>query len=255
MNSRYGDIPEEIVDDVLELASNYYQKAESSYSLDMLQEAGSEVQIPPEFVKKALKEVQRQHQLKVEQQQKAKEQRQMFVYASAGLAALIFAWGIITYNSISGSVQEVDSRWAQIENQLQRRTDLIPQLVNLAQTQAGMEQELIDKLVQARQLYLEADNTTTQQEAIAAVNGAISQFNLYAGTNPQLQSSQAFQNLSYEVAGTENRITVERMRYNQAVRDYNQKINSFPNSLIAGLGGFGDRSFFEVQANSSPGSQ
>ena len=248
MDRPQENIPEEMVDDVLELASNYYQEAQSSYSLSSLQEAGSEVQIPPEFIAKALKEIQYQRQLGVEQQQKTKEQQQLFVYISAGVAVLIFLWGIISYNSITGSVQEVDSRWAQIENQLQRRTDLIPQLVNLAQTQAGIEQELIDKLVQARQSYLKADNATTKKEAIAAVNGAINQFNLYAGTSPQLQSSQAFQNLSYEVAGTENRIAVERMRYNQAVRDYNQKINSFPNSLIAGLSGFTNRSFFEVQA-------
>jgi LemA protein len=88
--------------------------------------------------------------------------------------------------------------------------------------------------------------------ALTTVNNAIQQFNQYAASNPQLQSSQAFTNLQYEMAGTENRIATERMRYNQAVEVYNRKIQSFPNSIVAGLTGFKAESFFEAETKTAP---
>ena len=139
-----------------------------------------------------------------------------------------------------------------MENQLQRRTDLIPNLVSVTQAYAQHEKELISLLVQSRQAYLQAVTPEEQATAIVEVNRAIGRFRNYAATNPQLQSSQLFVNLQYELAGTENRLAVERMRYNRTVQDYNQKIQGFPNSIIAKALGFEKQSFFQANTADVP---
>ncbi|WP_246198710.1 LemA family protein [Sodalinema gerasimenkoae] len=161
-------------------------------------------------------------------------------------------WGIGAYNGLASRAQEVEGRWAQVENQLQRRADLIPNLVTVARSQAAAEQDLIERLERSRQAYLQAGGIGEKQAAIAEVEAAIGQFQDYVASNPELQTSQAFQNLSYEIAGTENRIAVERMRYNDAVQTYNRSLNQFPQSLIATLSGFDDKPYFQAQTHEVP---
>lgn len=252
MKDSNSQIPEDMAQEVLELASRYYSGSQNSYSLEQLQQAGSDVQIPPEFVEKAIQEVREKRRIEAKAQQAAEERQKTIQKVAAGVAAAIALWGIFTYNSLSSSASNVQGSWAQVENQLQRRADLIPNLISVARAQTAAEQETIALLMQSRESYLQAQNLQEKQAAITEINVAINRFNQAFATNPQLQSSQAFQNLSFELAGTENRIAVERMRYNQAVQAYNQKVGAFPNSLIAGLTGFSPKPFFAAENRDVP---
>lgn len=252
MKDSNSQIPEDMAPEVLELASRYYSGSQNSYSLEQLQQAGSDVQIPPEFVEKAIQEVREKRRIEAQQEQQAQERQKTLKKVAAGVAVVVALWGMFTYNSLSTSASNVEASWAQVENQFQRRADLIPNLVSLARVQTEAEQETIALLIQSRESYLQAQNLPEKQAAIADINVAINRFNQSLGTTPQLQSSQAYQNLSYELAGTENRIAVERMRYNQAVQAYNQKVGAFPNSLIAGLTGFSSKPFFAAENHDVP---
>ncbi|MDJ0535359.1 MAG: LemA family protein [Xenococcaceae cyanobacterium MO_207.B15] len=245
-------IPEDIASEVLDLASRYYAEQEKSYSDSELVEAATEAGIPAQFIEQAIKDVQAQHQQKLEQQKQVIKHRQMLLKISAAFLAAIALWNVWTYNSLSGAALKTEAAWAQVENQLQRRTDLIPNLVTVTQAYAQHEKELISLLVQSRQAYLQAVTPEEKATALVQINQAIGRFRDYAATNPELQSSQLFVNLQYELAGTENRLAVERMRYNRTVQDYNQKIQGFPNSLIAKALGFEKQSFFQATTADVP---
>ncbi|MCC5653132.1 LemA family protein [Nostoc sp. XA013] len=161
-------------------------------------------------------------------------------------------WTSWTYNSIQSSSIRTEAAWAQVENQLQRRADLIPNLVNMTQAYAKQEKELVSLLVRSREAYLQAVTPNEKAAATVQINQAINGFRNYAAANPQLQSSQMFINLQYELAGTENRLAVERMRYNQAVQAHNQKIYSFPNSLVTNIFGFQKKEFFQATNTDVP---
>jgi len=252
MNNPDKRIPENIAPEVLELAARNYANHTQSYSASELVAAGEEVDIPAKFVQQAILDVQAKHKQQQQQQQHLAHLRQKLLIAGTGVVAALSVWSIWTYNSISSSYSRVEAAWAQVENQLQRRADLIPNLVNVTQAYAKQEQELVNLLVRSRQTYLQA---TTPDEKVAAtvqVNQAIGRFRDYATVNPQLQSSQLFTNLQYELTGTENRLAVERMRYNQAVQAYNQQIQSFPNVLVANTLGFEKKDFFQVTNTNVP---
>ncbi|TVR07992.1 MAG: LemA family protein, partial [Phormidium sp. GEM2.Bin31] len=200
----------------------------------------------------ALQDVQAKKQQEQQQQQQSRERRKTVQWIAAGVAVIVSIWGMGAYNGLTSRAQEVEARWAQVENQLQRRADLIPNLVTVARSQAAAEQEVIDELERSRQAYLQAASIEEQQAAIAEVEAAIGQFQEAIARNPELQSSQAFQNLSYEIAGTENRIAVERMRYNQAVQTYNSQLSQFPQSLIANLASFENQPYFEATNTDAP---
>ena len=252
MSNQEIRIPENIASEVLELASRYYAEQNQSYSKSELVEAGKEVQIPTELIEQAIRDVQTQHQQKIEQQKQVQKQRQTILKISAGIFAAIAIWSIWTYNSFSSTALKTEAAWAQVENQLQRRADLIPNLVSVTQAYAQQEKDLVSLLIQSRQTYLQAVTPAEKRVAIVEVDRAIGRFREYAVTNPQLQSSQLFVNLQYELAGTENRLAVERMRYNRAVQAYNQKIQGFPNSLLAKALGLEKKSFFQATTTNVP---
>jgi LemA protein len=251
MNNPEVRIPEDIATEVLTLASRYYANQTQSYSVSELVQAGSEVQIPAEFIEQAIREIQAQREQQQEQQKRAYKQRQMLLKIGAGIVAVSALWSIWTYNFLSGEASNVEAAWAQVENQLQRRADLIPNLVSVTQAYAKHEQELVSLLVKSREAYWQAVTPNEKAAAIANVNQAIERFGDYAAANPQLKSSQLFINLQYEIAGTENRIAVERMRYNNAVQSYNQQIQQFPNSVLANTFGFKSKSFFHTTTTSA----
>ncbi|MUL35469.1 LemA family protein [Gloeocapsopsis dulcis] len=252
MNNQDKRIPEDIAPEVLELASRNYANHTQSYSASELVAAGKEVDIPAEFIQQAILDVQARHKKQQQQQQQLAHLRQRLLIAAAGMVAALSVWSVWTYNSISSSNSRVEAAWAQVENQLQRRADLIPNLVNVTQAYAEQEKELVTLLVRSRQAYLQATTPDQKVAATVQVNQAIDRFRDYATANPQLQSSQLFTNLQYELAGTENRLAVERMRYNQAVQAYNQKIQSFPNVLVANSLGFEKKDFFQATNTNVP---
>jgi LemA protein len=233
-------IPEKLVPRVFGIASQLYAQKNQEYSLQELVEAGAEANIPPEFIQQALQEIETKHVQSVEQKRKVS-------LILTGVAILLLLWSGWTYNSFSNAQQKVDTAWAQVENQLQRRTDLIPRLVTMTQTSTGQESPLADRLNQAHQSYLQAKSLTEKISAMNQVSGAITQMQASITHYPKLKSSPIFTNLQYEITGTENRIAVERMRYNQAVENYNQQITSFPNILLSAVFNFQTKPFFQVQ--------
>ncbi|MEO1395015.1 MAG: LemA family protein [Cyanobacteria bacterium J06634_5] len=243
-------IPEELVPSVLEKASRLYQgQAQSDdYSLAELMAAGSEVSLPPELIQQAYEQIQQEQIAEV--QQRAQQQKQLKIGGAIAAATLLLGglWVGGVHNSLSSQQTTVESKWAQVENQMQRRADLIPQLTQVAQAYADRESDVMRSLSNAREGFLTANTVTEQQAADEAMKRAISDFQIFAASSNELQSSELFINLQYEIAGTENRIATERMRYNEAVASYNQSVQRFPNGLVAGALGFEAQSFSE-QAN------
>ncbi|MDZ7958550.1 MAG: LemA family protein [Aulosira sp. DedQUE10] len=252
MNNPEKRIPENIASEVLELASRYYANQTQSYSAAELVVAGKEADIPAEFIQQAIRDVEAKHKQQLAEQKRLVNLRQRLLIIGAGIVAALTVWSGLTNNSLQRSTGKVEAAWAQVENQLQRRADLIPNLVNVTQAYAKQEKELVSLLVRSHQAYLQAATPNQKTDAIVQINQAIDRFRTYAAANPQLQSSQLFINLQYELAGTENRLAVERMRYNQAVQAYNQEIQSFPNSLVANTFGFEKKEFFQAKNRDIP---
>lgn len=151
-----------------------------------------------------------------------------------------------TYNQLVILDENVKTEWAQVENQLQRRYDLIPNLVETVKGYAEHEKETFIEVTNARSRVAGAQ---TQQEKIEANNtlsNALGRLLVVVEKYPELKANQNFLRLQDELAGTENRLSVERRRYNETVRTYNQKIRSFPVNLISGLFGFQRAELFEV---------
>lgn len=167
----------------------------------------------------------------------------LVVLAIVGLAAMSVMG---TYNQFVQMDEAVKAAWAQINNQLQRRADLIPNLVNTVKGYAAHESEVLEHLADARARLAGAKSP---QEALAAndqLSGALARLLVVVENYPQLKADQTFIRLMDELAGTENRIAVERRRYNEAVQAYNQARRRFPGSLVAGLFGFGEAAYFQV---------
>jgi len=155
------------------------------------------------------------------------------------LLALILGGSFVSRrNQMVAKRETVRSAWAQVDNVLQRRADLIPNLVETVKGFAAQEQTVFHDVASARSALLGAK---TPQEKIAAngqLDGALGRLLLIVENYPQLKSNENFLRLQDELAGTENRIAVERKRYNDAIQDYNTYIALFPNSIVASLGGF-----------------
>ncbi len=246
-NKENLNIPKEIAEEVLEVASQLLSETNNSYSLSELQEIGKEVEITPEIMTKALQKVEEKHRKIAIKQQKKQVKIKLFQKIGMGIGVIIILWSILIYNAISSSANKVKSAWAQVENQLQRKADLIPQLISLTEAQTQKELALIKLLNETYTNYQNAQTKTEKEIALNQINESLNSFNQYVLTNPQIQSSEIFKNLQYEIAGTENRIATERMRYNQAVEYYNNNIQSFPNILIASLTSFKQEDFFQAE--------
>src|SRR5213082_551145 len=161
------------------------------------------------------------------------------------LAALLGGCG---YNQIVALREQIDAAWAQVENQLQRRNDLIPNLIEVTRGYAAHERDIFVHVADARARLMSAGSRDEKIAAAGEVSTALGRLLAIAERYPDLKANQQFARLSDELAGTENRIAVERMRYNDAVRQYNAYIRSFPNVLYAGTMGFKPEKYFEAPA-------
>jgi Uncharacterized conserved protein len=141
-------------------------------------------------------------------------------------------------NQIVTQKEAMRAAWSQVDNVIQRRADLIPNLVNTVKGYASHEQKVFGDIAAARAQLMGARNPQERIAANAQVESALSRLLVIAENYPNLKADQQFLRLQDELAGTENRIAVERMRYNQAVQAYNTNIQIFPNSLVASLSGF-----------------
>ena len=151
-----------------------------------------------------------------------------------------------SYNRLVGMREGVDAAWAQVENQLQRRNDLIPNLVEVTKGYAAHEKEIFEAVANARSRLLAAGTRDEKIDAAAGLEGALGRLLAIAERYPDLKANTQFAKLSDELAGTENRIAVERMRFNDAVRAYNTAQRTFPTSLWASWFGFAPAKYFEA---------
>ncbi len=153
-----------------------------------------------------------------------------------------------SYNGLVSSNQAVDNAWGNIQADLQRRYDLIPNLVNTVKGYAKHENSVLEEVTRLRSQWGEAHTTDEQVKAANNLEGALGRLMVVVEKYPDLKANENFLRLQDELAGTENRIAVARMRYNQAVQDYNVKVQSFPSNLMASLGGFKVRdSYFKAE--------
>ncbi|OGS20526.1 MAG: LemA family protein [Elusimicrobia bacterium RIFOXYA2_FULL_39_19] len=141
------------------------------------------------------------------------------------------------YNRFVSLDEGITGAWAQVENQYQRRLDLIPNLVNSVKGYAKHEKELFTNIADARAKLAGAKTTNDKAKATGELDGAISRLLMIAENYPQLKANENFIRLQDELAGTENRIAVERQRYNQLVQSYNVLVKSFPSKIVASMAG------------------
>lgn len=151
-----------------------------------------------------------------------------------------------TYNELVTLDEGVKASWAQVENQLQRRMDLIPNYVETVKGYARHEKEVFLKVTEARAKVAGAGSISKKIAANNELTATLGRLLLVVERYPALKANQNFIRLQDELAGTENRIAVERRRYNEAVRSYNVRIRKFPTIILAGIFGFTRASFFEV---------
>ncbi len=165
-----------------------------------------------------------------------------------GLLLIVGGWISGQYNGLVREDQEVKTAWSQVENVLQRRFDLIPNLVETVKGYASHERETLEAVTNARAHVGSAGSVDEKITANNELSGALSRLLVVVENYPDLKANQGFIQLQDELAGTENRISVERGRYNQTAKVYNVKVKSFPTVLFAGAMGFKEAKLFEATA-------
>lgn len=167
---------------------------------------------------------------------------------------LLLVSGIGTYNDLVSKSENIGTAFSQIDNQLQRRNDLIPNLVETVKRYAKHENDVFTDIADARAKLAGAGNLTEQAKGDAALTNALSRLIAIAENYPELKANQNFIQLQDELAGTENRIAAARKDYNEAARDYNTSIRRFPTNLYANILGFEKADYFEADkdARSNP---
>lgn len=162
----------------------------------------------------------------------------------------IIAGLVSNYNGVVSLSEEVDNKFATIDTMLQRRADLIPNLVNTVKGYTNQEQAVIDSVTDARAKLAGANSVGEKANADQELSTALSNLLVVVENYPDLKSSQNFINLSDELAGTENRIATARKDYNDAVKEYNIKIKRFPTNIVSGMFGYGEKEYFQASEGS-----
>ena len=170
------------------------------------------------------------------------------VYVGLGIVAVIAIAVVILFNQLVGKRNMVNNGWADIDVQLKRRADLIPQLVTTVQGYAAHERQLFEDVIMKRNAAMQAgDNPGERGRKESALAAPVNKLLAVAEDYPDLKASENFTELQNELSDTENKIEMARRFYNGAVREMNVAVESFPGSLVAGLFGFGRRHFFEIE--------
>ncbi|MBO4751711.1 MAG: LemA family protein [Bacteroidales bacterium] len=184
----------------------------------------------------------------------------ILIVALVAIVAICVLWGVGVYNKLVNHDENVKEAWGQVENVYKRRADLIPQLVATVQGAANYEKGTLTEVVEARakatSVQVDANNLTEEnvaqfQKAQDNLTGALSRgLNVIVERYPELTATKGFQDLQVQLEGTENRIATERARFNETVAAYNKTIRRFPNSIIAGIGGFEKKGYFTAPEGS-----
>ncbi len=175
------------------------------------------------------------------------------------IVVLVVIWGFSGYNSLVKKEEAVKTAWAQVENQYQRRSDLIPNLVNTVKGYASHESETLESVIAARsratQMTVDPENLTPEavaqyQQAQGQVGAALGRLIMLQENYPDLKANQNFLELQAQLEGTENRISTERMRFNEATQAFNTSVRRFPTNILAGMFGFERLPLFEAAEGS-----
>lgn len=164
-----------------------------------------------------------------------------------GIIAVLLIGAVMSYNGLVSMNENVTGKWSQVENQLQRRADLIPNLVNTVKGYAAHEQAAIGAVADARAKLAGAGGPAAKAEANGELNGALSRLLVVVENYPNLKADANFRALMDELSGSENRLAVARKDYNDAVQGYNTKIRTFPTSIFSGMMGFGPKEYFKAE--------
>ena len=173
-----------------------------------------------------------------------------------GVLAIIALWGVNVYNGLVEGQEDVESAWSQVENQYQRRADLVPNLVATVKGYASHEQETLEGVIAARskatQITINPDEITPEQlAAYQAAQGELSQalgrLLAVAESYPDLKANANFRDLQAQLEGTENRIAVARQNFNDTAKNYNTKVRRFPSNIITSMFGFEKKPYFEAE--------
>lgn len=170
-----------------------------------------------------------------------------------GVALVLILWYIGTYNSLIKVNEDVNNKWAQVETQYQRRIDLIPNLVNTVKGVANFERGTLEEITRLRSQWQTSSSVNEKVQTTNQLEGALSKLLLVSENYPELKANQNFLALQDELANTENKISVERKRYNDAVLSFNTKIKFFPSNIVAGNLGYTPREYFKsIQGSENP---
>lgn len=176
-----------------------------------------------------------------------------FLWIFIAIVVILFFWANNVYNNMVVQDENVKTAWSQVENQYQRRADLIPNLVNTVKGYASHEQSTLEGVVNAR---AKATSTTIDpanlteanmkqfQEAQSELSGALSRLMMVVERYPELKANQNFSELQAQLEGTENRISTERKRFNEVAQTYNIYVRKFPNNLLGNMFGFTQKAYF-----------
>ena len=169
---------------------------------------------------------------------------------TVGMVALLCLISLVapgcSYNQFVAQVEGIKTQWAQVENQLQRRNDLIPNLVETTKGIAQQERDVFGQIAESRAKLSGAQTPAQTMQAANEQSAALARLLVIVENYPQLRSNETFNRLMDELAGTENRIAVERMRYNEQVQAYNTSRRQFPSNITAGIFGFGEHEVFNA---------
>ena len=170
----------------------------------------------------------------------------MWVIILIAVVAIIVLFVINTYNTLVGLRNKVKDQWAQIDVQLKRRFDLIPNLVETVKGYAKHESDTLEAVVKARNTYLSASTPEAQMKADGELTQAITKLFALSEAYPELKANENFKQLQSELTSTEDKISYARQFYNDIVMKYNNKIEMFPSNIVAGMFNFKTQAFFEV---------
>lgn len=168
------------------------------------------------------------------------------IIAIIAVVVLLIALALI-YNSLVGKRNKVRNQWSQIEVQLKRRFDLIPNLVNTVKGYADHEKQTLEAVTSARTKYMSASTAEQKMEANNELTGVLGRLFAVAEAYPDLKANSNFQQLQQELSNTEDKIAFSRQFYNDVVMDYNNTVAMFPTNLVAGMFGFTPEAFFKVE--------
>ncbi len=171
----------------------------------------------------------------------------MIAWIIVGIIAVLAIWGIFIYNGLIRLKNRVDEAWSDIDVQLKRRYDLIPNLVNTVKGYAAHEKEVFEKVTEARTRAMSAQSAGDKAKAENMLSDTLKSLFAVAEAYPDLKANQNFLELQRELTDTENKVQASRRFYNGNVRDFNTKIQVFPNNIFAGMLGFKEREFFEAE--------